>query len=445
MQKNGDLPAAPTDPAVPQSPTTEPTCSDTTTTAHKSDAATKPHGARSSTLKPDTVHSWTSALQDAKRQAKAWLDHARAPTPNQPGLATSFTSADPEKLTQWVKKLKTEWQQTVDVEALRQNPRLWVTMASRALNRITGYHVIDQLKQSVITKEQEFFSARQALDEAKLTYDSALTERSHCQREINNLLQRKHLWTDADVTQFTELYRHEHLHEQAEGESKHHLQRQEKLVEQKYSELVDAIRIRYHEEQLWSDKIRAAATYGTWAVLSLNLLVFAFVHIIIEPRKRKKLMDHMETVVQQAQTELQATGTQFAPAAATSLSSSQSMAPAWMAPLDQRLQRLEEIVASINSAQVELIPALLNPPPPQPPPPTHPMVNSVTEAHELSNTTALRGPIQDKGIGRSTRDPNEPPQQVSDQYTREDVVRYIGGSAVISCAISALVTLLVNR
>ncbi|KAJ1969996.1 sensitivity to high expression protein she9 [Dimargaris xerosporica] len=437
MQKNGVSSAAPTDPTGLQSPTADPS---------RSDATTRSHEAHPSALKPERVPSWASSLQSAKRQVKAWLDHARAPTPNQPDSATPLTPTDPAKLTQWVNNLKTEWQQTVDMEALRQNPRLWVNMASRALNRITGYHAIDQLKQTVITKEHEFFSARQALDEAKLAYDNALTERSHCQREINNLLQRKHLWTNADVTQFTELYRHEHLHEQAEGECKHHLQRQEKLVEQKYSELVDAIRIRYHEEQLWSDKIRAAATYGTWAVLTLNLLVFAFVHIVIEPRKRKKIMDHMETVVHRAQAELQATGAPSATTAATSLSAPAAMAPAWLVPVDQRLQRLEEIAASITSAQVELIPALLNPPPSQQlPPPPHPSDSSVPEAHGVTNTEARNELFQGEQTNQYVSESSEPTQLASDQYTRQEVISYIGGSVVVSCAISILATLLLSR
>ncbi|RKP38752.1 mitochondrial distribution and morphology family 33, partial [Dimargaris cristalligena] len=172
------------------------------------------------------------------------------------------------------------------------------------LNQITGYQHIELLKRSVFSKETEFVAARQALEVAKQDHETAIQERATGQREINSLLQRKHLWADTDVNRFTELYRSEHANEQAEIRAKRTYESQEKAVDQKYAELVDAIRIRYHDEQLWSDKIRAAATYGTWAVLALNMFIFVFVHILIEPRKRKKILDHVDQAVQTSSSDL---------------------------------------------------------------------------------------------------------------------------------------------
>lgn len=59
-----------------------------------------------------------------------------------------------------------------------------------------------------------------------------------------------------------------------------------------------AILARYHEEQVWSDKIRSASTYGSLAVLGVNLVVFIIAIIVVEPWKRKKLAQTFERKVE---------------------------------------------------------------------------------------------------------------------------------------------------
>jgi sensitive to high expression protein 9 len=51
---------------------------------------------------------------------------------------------------------------------------------------------------------------------------------------------------------------------------------------------------RYHEEQVWSDKIRSASTYGSLAALGLNMVVFILAIIIVEPWKRRRLAQTFE-------------------------------------------------------------------------------------------------------------------------------------------------------
>jgi hypothetical protein len=105
------------------------------------------------------------------------------------------------------------------------------------------------------------------------------------------------LWTGDDVTKFTELYRLEHQHSQAEAVAKDHYQTCEKQMDREYMELARSIMERYHEEQLWSDKIRSVSTYGTWALMVVNLLLFVAVQTIFEPRKRKRLTDRFEELL----------------------------------------------------------------------------------------------------------------------------------------------------
>lgn len=75
------------------------------------------------------------------------------------------------------------------------------------------------------------------------------------QREVNDLLQRKNNWLESDVSRFTELVRQDHLNEHRERDSKIEVTREEETVERKIGEMMQAILRRYHEEQVWSDKV----------------------------------------------------------------------------------------------------------------------------------------------------------------------------------------------
>ena len=87
------------------------------------------------------------------------------------------------------------------------------------------------------------------------------------------------------------------MDEQAEVAAKEEFHKYEKLVEKKYTDLTRSIMTRYHEEQVWSDKIRSASTYGTIALMTLNIILFICVQTIFEPRKRQKLSDKFEELL----------------------------------------------------------------------------------------------------------------------------------------------------
>lgn len=142
-----------------------------------------------------------------------------------------------------------------------------------------------------------FELTRDQVQVAKKRYELAIATRSSTQRSINELLQRKHLWTGEDVTQFTELYRLEHEHAKEEDHAKEHYHHKEKQMDREYMALARSIMERYHDEQLWSDKIRSVSTYGTWALMVLNLMLFVAVQTVFEPRKRKRLTDRFEELL----------------------------------------------------------------------------------------------------------------------------------------------------
>ena len=123
---------------------------------------------------------------------------------------------------------------------------------------------------------------------------------------MNDLLQRKSSWNDSDVSNFTSLVRSDHSFEQEEARTKAHVAETEDAVDREFSQLMRVILARYHEEQVWSDKIRSASTYGSMAVLGVNLAVFIMAIIVVEPWKRKRLAQTFEKKVEEMGAETKA-------------------------------------------------------------------------------------------------------------------------------------------
>jgi sensitive to high expression protein 9 len=152
---------------------------------------------------------------------------------------------------------------------------------------------------SIAPTEARMNAARQAARQAKDAYDQAVSQRSNSQRGVNDLLQRKSNWSDTDVSRFTTLIRQDHLYEQDEVRAKAKVHETEDAVEREFSELMRSILARYHEEQVWSDKIRSASTYGSLVALGLNLFIFVVAIVVVEPWKRRRLAQTFEKKIEQ--------------------------------------------------------------------------------------------------------------------------------------------------
>ncbi|KAF8478181.1 mitochondrial distribution and morphology family 33, partial [Russula ochroleuca] len=193
--------------------------------------------------------------------------------------------------------------------ALRQRTDDLITLMATSftrlggeINRVTGYDEIETLKRQVVSQEARISESRKAARDAKTAYEEAVQKRSDSQREVNGLLERKSTWTDTDVSRFTVLVRQDHALEQEEARAKLTVARTEDGVEREFSALMRAILARYHEEQVWSDKIRSVATYGQLAVLGVNVLVFVLAIVLVEPWKRRRLMAAFERKVLEMET-----------------------------------------------------------------------------------------------------------------------------------------------
>ncbi|GAA5888136.1 hypothetical protein JCM5296_005446 [Sporobolomyces johnsonii] len=162
------------------------------------------------------------------------------------------------------------------------------------INEATGYEEIERLRLGVGEKEKSLLESRAKTLELKKEYTARVKLRADSQREVNDLLQRKSSWNSADVVRFTELVQQDHENERAEARAKADMEAGEETVEKGFSDLMQAILHRYHEEQVWSDKIRHLSTYGSLAITSLNVLLFIITLLLIEPWRRRRLVENVE-------------------------------------------------------------------------------------------------------------------------------------------------------
>lgn len=184
--------------------------------------------------------------------------------------------------------------------AFMDNFQTHIFTASRRLNDLTGYSGIEALKNTITSQETLVSISRRAVKDARAKYADTIATRSTTQREVNDLLHRKHNWTPADLERFTSLYRSDHANEQAEAKAQTEVSEAEAAYEEASTTLARTILARYHEEQIWSDKIRQMSTWGTWGLMGLNVLLFVVFQIAIEPWRRKRLVKGFEEKVEVA-------------------------------------------------------------------------------------------------------------------------------------------------
>lgn len=192
-------------------------------------------------------------------------------------------------------RLRTETSKRI--EAYLDSLQKTIFRATRTLNDATGYSSIETLKKDIEQLEAELQTAKKAVKHRKNEYSNAILLRSKLQQEVNELLTRKHNWSAADLERFTDLYRNDHTNEQVETESARKLAEAELKVDSVQLKLTQLILTRYHEEQVWSDKIRSASTWGTWVIMGINVLLFFVATFIVEPWKRKRLVASFEAKV----------------------------------------------------------------------------------------------------------------------------------------------------
>lgn len=130
--------------------------------------------------------------------------------------------------------------------------------------------------------------------EARRTYHLSLSTHATAQKELTDLLQRRPTWSEADVERFTQLVKVDHSGSMASGRDKERVDRLEVETDAGFGGLMRSILTRYHEEQTWSDKLRSLSTYAQIAVLGVNAVLFLGAIVLVEPWKRRRMVEGFE-------------------------------------------------------------------------------------------------------------------------------------------------------
>lgn len=164
-------------------------------------------------------------------------------------------------------------------------------------HEVTGYNQIDQLKQELNAVNNQISNVRQQVKTNRKIYNDKLFLRASSQKEINELLIRKQSWQPLDLEKFTELYKNDHKMQQAVLDAKQEYDKAESELEDLTMKSGQLMGSMYREEQIWSDKIRQASTWGTWVLMGINIALFVVVQLVLEPWKRRRLVRSFESKV----------------------------------------------------------------------------------------------------------------------------------------------------
>ncbi|KAM5347924.1 hypothetical protein ACJ41O_007748 [Fusarium nematophilum] len=223
--------------------------------------------------RPDALKVVDANAENDKANDAAQSQETPSTTENLRGLAQSR-----------VNDLKERFSQAMDTLQVR------AMNASQTLNDITGYTGIEAIKRQNAELETSLAEAHGRVRNARQAYKTSNTSRAAMQREVTTLLARKDSWSPGDLERFTELYRADHVLEGKVASSQEALTEAE-ADEQSLSQRLNAgILKRYHEEQIWSDRIRRASTWGTWGLMGMNFVLFVVLQFVAEPWKRRRLV-----------------------------------------------------------------------------------------------------------------------------------------------------------
>ncbi|KAM3444614.1 hypothetical protein NHJ13734_001264 [Beauveria thailandica] len=182
--------------------------------------------------------------------------------------------------------------------------------ASQTLNDVTGYSAIEGIKADNDRMERSLGEAQERVRSARAAYRTSNTKRAATQREVTTLLARKDMWSPTDLERFTELYRTDHELEGAVAAAQGALTEAETEEQSLNQRLNAGILKRYHEEQIWSDRIRRASTWGTWGLMGMNFVLFVLLQFFAEPWRRKRLVrgvvEHERDVLEGVRTDMEA-------------------------------------------------------------------------------------------------------------------------------------------
>lgn len=157
------------------------------------------------------------------------------------------------------------------------------------LSETSGEKEISHLKQQVNDISLQFDKVTQKVTSIRDQTVTLQSKYEDLQKEHLQLMMRRDSWSEVDIQRFADITSSE-VHTKRELDtSRIQLKQCEDLQEKTKKEYMDAVRKRYHEEQLWQDKWRVISTYGTWILIGINSIVFLGGQMLHQRREGERI------------------------------------------------------------------------------------------------------------------------------------------------------------
>ncbi|KAK3502478.1 sensitive to high expression protein 9-like protein, mitochondrial [Neurospora crassa] len=273
----------PPPPAQTEAPSSGSAKEDTTDATNKSETETPTAASESETSKSSESDVSSAPTSDSANSSETTTT-TTSETPTENGNNDTAQPELPSRTEAHRARLSARFSTIMD------NFQTRLLTATQTLNDLTGYSAIEQIKRKNAELEVAHGQAQSRLRDARHNYKSLTMHRASTQREVTTLLARKDTWNPLDLERFTSLYRLDHELEAQVAQAAQELTEAETEESRLSADLNAGILKRYHEEQIWSDRIRRQSTWGTWGLMGVNVLLFLVLQFVAEPWRRKRLM-----------------------------------------------------------------------------------------------------------------------------------------------------------
>ena len=161
---------------------------------------------------------------------------------------------------------------------------------------IQGLAQVNRQKQLVEQLNFKLLETKQKYQKSKVDYENLLVERKELSKQLE---------VSKDISKLTLLYKLNLELDLKESEYKNKYDLNGKELDLVQDEYLNQLRERYIEEQRYSDSIRQASTFYTWCLIAFQLFLFLFIHLIVEPRKKKQLINDLNALVDHRDKDIQ--------------------------------------------------------------------------------------------------------------------------------------------
>jgi hypothetical protein len=210
--------------------------------------------------------------------------------------ATTSATASSTAADQTSKSVSSTKSSKEESESNKSTNTLQLENINQTIEQVTGVHEITALKQAVTDASDHLQRCTQHLQDLRQKLDVESVAHQELSAQYHEMMNRRHEWNETDVQSFAQLTAQEGRARSQVDEVRTALQRGEEAWHAAQTAYLDAVRRRYHEEQVWQDKWRVLGTYWTWTLIGLNSVVFIVGQVLHYRRETSRLQSLQDMI-----------------------------------------------------------------------------------------------------------------------------------------------------